>query len=392
MSAPITINGRAAVRREVGGVERVARELIRHLPRVNPERYRVISPPQALAHGPGQPWEQLWLPVLARGSSVLLSPANLSPLWGPPSVVMIYDVAPLVGDWYSPAYSRWHRLMLPRVARRARLVITASEAVRAQVSDRLGVPIDRVAAVPLGVDERFSAPADADAVRRRHGIGDRPYVLALGTDTPRKNLSLMDRIGPVLAEAGFDTVLAGSGRPYMPGGDYRSRAIGYVEEADLPGLYQGAAALAMPSLYEGFGLPCLEAMAAGTPVVCSDRGALPETCGDAAIVADPDDEAGFAAAVLTRGGARPRAGGARGPRRPARGPVHMGGNREARRCPARAAARALAAAPALVLRTPLHPLRDPPEGVQRGLGLEAEGARACSSPAKSKWLGCFFLV
>ena len=72
-----------------------------------------------------------------------------------------------------------------------------------------------------------------------------------------------------------------------------------MDDAELPGLYAGALALAMPSLYEGFGLPCLEAMASGTPVVASDRGALPETCGGAALIADPDHEARFAGAVLT---------------------------------------------------------------------------------------------
>jgi len=147
------------------------------------------------------------------------------------------------------------------------------------------------------VDERFSGPTDSAAVRRRLGL-DRPYVLAVGTDLPRKNLALLDRVAPTLAAAGLEVVLAGSSRPYMPRGAYGSRSLGYVLDAELPGLYAGAAALAMPSLYEGFGLPCLEAMAAGTPVVASDRGALPQTCGDSALLVDPDDEEGFARAIL----------------------------------------------------------------------------------------------
>ena len=77
------------------------------------------------------------------------------------------------------------------------------------------------------------------------------------------------------------------------------RSLGYVDEEDLPGLYAGAAAFAMPSLYEGFGLPCLEAMACGTPVVAADRSSLPETCGDAALLVDPDDAEAFAQALLT---------------------------------------------------------------------------------------------
>ena len=128
-------------------------------------------------------------------------------------------------------------------------------------------------------------------------------MLALGTDSPRKNLGLLDRIAPALADAGLGVAIAGSGRSYLPasapGG---ARRLGYVPDADLPALYAGAAAFAMPSLYEGFGLPCVEAMAAGTPVVASDRAALPEACGGAALLADPDDADAFAAALISAAG------------------------------------------------------------------------------------------
>ena len=92
--------------------------------------------------------------------------------------------------------------------------------------------------------------------------------------------------------------MAGSGRGYMRAeAEPPGRALGYVAEEHLPGLYAGARAVVVPSLYEGFGLPCLEAMAAGTPVVASSATALPETCGDAALLVDPEDAEGFADAL-----------------------------------------------------------------------------------------------
>jgi glycosyltransferase involved in cell wall biosynthesis len=293
----VAINARAAVRREIGGVERVARELAKRLPELHPGRYRVHAPRPALAHGRGHAWEQLALPVLGRHSQIVLNPANLAPLAGTANVVMIYDVAPFLGQWYTPGYARWHRFLLPRIARAARLVITTSDAVADQIAGVLGVDRARVATVPLGVDERFRNAEAPAALRGRLGL-DRPYVVAVGTDLPRKNLALLDRVAPGLGAHGLDVVLAGSTRGYMPRGRYGIRSLGYVPEADLPGLYAGAAALAMPSLYEGFGLPCLEAMAAGTPVVAADRGALPQTCGPAAVLVDPDDEEAFAAALV----------------------------------------------------------------------------------------------
>lgn len=301
MTAPIAINARAAVRSEVGGVERVARELIARLPALAPDRYRVIAPPATLAHRAGHGWEQFALPLLARGSQVVFSPANTAPIAGRRNAVIVHDVAPLVEpQWYGRSYGAWHRALLRATARRAQLAIVPSEFVRGQLAELLGMPADRVVAIPWGVDPAFRAAPDPAPLLRRLGLDRRPYVLAVGTAIARKNLGLLDTIAPALTAAGLDTAIAGGGRGYMraAGGAATARRLGYVAEPDLPALYAGAAAFALPSLYEGFGLPCLEAMAAGAPVVTTARGALPETCGDAALYADPGDPDAFAAACV----------------------------------------------------------------------------------------------
>jgi glycosyltransferase involved in cell wall biosynthesis len=263
----------------------------------------VIAPPAALAHGLGHVWEQGVLPLAGRGAELLLSPANAAPLASSRNVVVIHDTAPFQDpSWYGRAYGTWHRAILPRLARRAQLVIAPSEHVRAELAERFGVPAERLRAIAPGVDPSFSEPPDPAPLLRRLGLS-RPYVLAVGTDSPRKNLGLLDAIGPALAEAGLEVAVAGSGRPYLPPTrGTTARRLGYVPDSELPALYAGAAAFAMPSLYEGFGLPCLEAMAAGTPVVAADRAALPEACGGAALLADPRDPGAFAAALLDAAG------------------------------------------------------------------------------------------
>jgi glycosyltransferase involved in cell wall biosynthesis len=300
LTARVLIDARAAARPELGGVERWARELSARLPALDPARYAVARPPAALSHRAGHLWEQLALPLRRR--DVLLCPANLAPLAARDTLLVVHDVAPLrEPGWYSSAYVRWQRTILPRIARRARRVVTPSAFSRDEVIELLGVPAGRVRVVPGGVDERFSPAADPDPARAALGLGleQRPYVLTVASRTARKNLAVLDLAARRLAARGVDLVAAGGDRPqFRDGGAVAGlRALGHVDDALLPGLYAGAAAFVLPSLYEGFGLTALEALAAGVPVVAADRGALPEVCGAAAQLVDPADAEAIATAL-----------------------------------------------------------------------------------------------
>jgi glycosyltransferase involved in cell wall biosynthesis len=273
-------------------VERWARELAARLPALAPERYRVLRPPEALSHRAGHAWEQALLPLRARRASVLLNPANLAPVVFARNVVVLHDAAALVNPgWYSALYAGWQARVLPAVVRRALHVVTVSEFSRAEISERLAVPGERISVVPGGVGPAFRP--DAPPAER-----PRPYVLCVASATARKNLAALVPAARALSEQGVDVVVAGGGRPQLraEGGLAGLTLLGHVDDADLPGLYAGARAFVLPSLHEGFGLTAVEAMACGTPVVATRAGALPETCGDAARLVEPD--AGAIAAAL----------------------------------------------------------------------------------------------
>ena len=292
----IALNARAAVRPELGGVERWARELAARLPALG--GYEVVRPPATLSHGAGHAWEQLVLPARARKAGLLLNPANLAPLAFPRNAVVIHDAAALRHpQWYSPLYARWQRVVLPAIAQRARVVITVSEFSRRELRELLDVDAH---VVPGGVDHRFHPHADPEPARAALGL-TRPYVLTVASRTTRKNLASLDATSRRLGDKGIDLVAAGGERPQFREGEATSngpRALGHVPDAHLPGLYAGAAAFVLPSWHEGFGLTCLEAMACGVPVVAANAGALPETCGEAARYADPADPDDIATQVL----------------------------------------------------------------------------------------------
>ena len=310
----VAINGRAAVRPELGGVERWARELCTRLP------YEVLAPPPALAHRAGHAWEQFVLPVQSARASVLLCPANLAPVAARNVVVILHDAAPLRHPgWYSGLYAAWQRRLLPLIARRARRVITVSPfSRRSSRSCWTSTPRSSTAA-----STRASRPTSSPRRRRR------PYVLCVASMTARKNLHALVPAAAALAQDGIDLVVAGGHRPQFAAesGLTGLQLLGHVPDDDLPGLYAGAEAFVLPSLYEGFGLPVLEAMACGTPVVAADTTALPDTCGGAARLIEPEPEAiREALTQLLADDAERAAAACARPR--ARPPLHLGADGE----------------------------------------------------------------
>jgi glycosyltransferase involved in cell wall biosynthesis len=174
----------------------------------------------------------------------------------------------------------------------------------------LGTPVEKVKVLYSGVDSRFDVekePGESEHLRARYGLTAGSYILSVGTIQPRKNYVRLIHAFARLQTHNLTNrqlVLAG-GRGWLyedifaeaeRHGD-RVRILGFVDEADLPALYRNAALFAFPSLYEGFGLPVLEAMACGTPVVCSNVSSLPEVAGDAALLVDPLDIASIAEAM-----------------------------------------------------------------------------------------------
>lgn len=302
-AAPIVLNCRVAARPTITGVERWTLEVSERLQALDPERYLVAAPPPwAHSGAAGHAWEQLALPARAarRRAGAIFSPANLAPIAWPRNVIVMHDAAVLRRPAaYSRSYRAWHRGIGLTAAQRARAVVTVSEFSRRELIELGGLDPRRLTVIGGGVNARFTPGDGADAAA---ALGlHRPYVLTIATDDPRKNLDALLPCAAALAQRGIELVWAGDSRPQFARTKPLTglRTLGYVPETLLVGLYRGAKAFVLPSRYEGFGLACLEAMACGTPVIAADRAALPEVCGDAALLVDPDDPSAITQAVLT---------------------------------------------------------------------------------------------
>jgi glycosyltransferase involved in cell wall biosynthesis len=257
-------------------------------------------------------WMQFLLPLILRRTrpDVVHFTNYLAPLFpGVPYVVSIHDMSlTLLPEYHTLKKRLLTSSLVPAVARGARRILAPSESTKRDVVRLLGLDPGRVRVIPYAASSAFRpVPVDAGSLEQRHAVRV-PYFLYVGTLEPRKNLAralrAFARVAASLPEHSFvlagqqgwkyEEVLAEARRPELAG---RVRFLDYLPEPDLPALYSGATAFVYPSLYEGFGLPVVEAMACGAPVITSRSSSLAEVAGEAARLIDPTDENDIAAAL-----------------------------------------------------------------------------------------------
>jgi glycosyltransferase involved in cell wall biosynthesis len=257
----------------------------------------------------GHLWEQAVLPTVVR-KGLLWSPANSGPLTVRRQVLTVHDVASIEHpEWYNRAFAAWYRWMTPKLVHRVQRVITVSEFSKRRILELTGIDESRVVVIPVGVDARFCPRPSQEVERARQAlkIPSPHYVLSVSTLEPRKNLQrLLSAWASCASDIPDDLWLViagadGAGRvfscPEISSVPPRVRITGFVADRDLPALYSGALALAYVSLYEGFGLPALEAMACGTIPLVASNTALPEVVGDAGLLVNPFDSEAIAAGL-----------------------------------------------------------------------------------------------
>jgi glycosyltransferase involved in cell wall biosynthesis len=287
------------------GVQRYTAEVFGRLA----DRVATVAPRRPMNGVRGHLWEQTVLPSRI-GGALLWSPANTGPLRVANQVLTIHDLGSLDHpEWYSSMFATWYRWLTPELLKRVRRVITISRYSQERLLALAPIEQSKVAVVYGGVGDSFHPrPADESArVRSKLGIRSPHYLLSLSALEPRKNIRrVLAAWSSCVARLPDDIwlVVAGASAPRNVFSSFemgelppRVHFAGFVADADLPALYSGALALVYVSLYEGFGLPALEAMACGTVPIVSDNTSLPEVVGDGGIYVDPFDPDQIAAAI-----------------------------------------------------------------------------------------------
>jgi len=253
----------------------------------------------------GYLWEQLELPLYSFGS-LLLNFCNMAPLFKRRSIVTICDVSVFSSpSGYSRAFLLWYRLALPIIGHMADSIITISDFSRAEIVKFLHIPEYKITRIYLGVsNDVLKTPRVSFIARVAAAFKGAPFLLTVGSLNPNKNIkSLLNSMGQ-LEDLDLKVAVVGGGNAKVFGGGNFTfpdsvEFFGYVSDIELQWFYANATLFVFPSLYEGFGLPPLEAMIRGCPVIASSAASLPEVCGDAALYFDPHDILDIASKIRT---------------------------------------------------------------------------------------------
>lgn len=304
---PFAINGRFLVQ-PLTGVQRVARELCRALARTpDASSFTLLIPPGAEPHAEelglpfqtvGAPvrtsvegafWENRALPEATQGQ-YLLNLANRAPMTRHRGAVLIHDahVFDLPGT-YNAAFRHAYRIFYRRAVNIGLELVTVSEFSRDSLSSSLKVDPEHWTVIPNGVDHVLEVAADSEALST-FGLKAGRYVLTVGARAPHKNLVALEPLARELASRGLSLAMAGEADPgvysHVQAPD-SLRVLGSVDDGALRALYENALCFVFPSIYEGFGLPPLEAMALGCPVASSDLPPIRDSCGETVRYFDP---------------------------------------------------------------------------------------------------------
>lgn len=303
----IVINGHFRQQR-MTGVQRYASEIIREFERKKlPHRY--VGPPASLrSDALRQLWMQGVMPLKIADDDLLWSPTNIGPAFHRNQVVTLHDIADrLHPEWFDARFVRWRSLILPSLLKRVKGIITVSEFSRQTIIEKFPQAEGKVKVIYNGVrTDHFYPRRDKEiAALRKEFELHKPFVITVGSLDPRKNINGMLKAWnqlPAAFRKETELVVVG-GKPHTFAfrieevADPSVRFLGYVRDQALPGLYSAAEAFIYPSLFEGFGLPVLEAMACRTPVVTSNTTSLMELAENHAVTVNPHEPEEIAEAV-----------------------------------------------------------------------------------------------
>lgn len=288
----------------MGGQQRVTAEILKRLGPLTE-----LAPRHPLGGMKGHMWEQFILPLRARGQ-LLWSPSATGPIFKGQQIVTLHDVAFLdVPEFFSGSFAAFYKTLMPALVKRVARIVTVSEFSRQRIAATLGVDESRIDVIPNGVSDHFRPYPDCEVTATRVSLGlPKRYLLLQATADKRKNLARTLRAWAHAQDQLPDDVwlvVSGNlGRAHVFGDMEsipdapRTKLIGYVDEAHMGPLLAGAEAFLFPSLYEGFGLPIIEAMSCNTPVLTAAATATQEIAGDAALLVDPNSEAAIAKGMI----------------------------------------------------------------------------------------------